>query len=847
MKKGKHPRLHGNILNIALLVLVAGVLAFAIFLVRAKLLENAQNLGMALVHSYALEEEMNIDSLEKHLTLAGRFVEEILDEGGSSADIQDWLAGYFAKCTGVIGEGVVDFYAVVDGQIVAANPWEGYEGYQYELTNWYQDAIEARGEVVQGEVYRDTITGQKIFTISMALSQQGSVLAMDVYVQNEALHNTVQTLPTDCSYFLCDKDGDLLYARTKWAKSDEVLQGYTDYVMAGIADGSLLAYDAFVTDAEGTVRGVYYQTMDNGWTVIMTIPAKSILMGEQSTVIYIMAAVALALFLVLAFMTIQDAVRGRAMKKVDDTAHMLGDSFYAIYRVNPGAGTYEAIKTYWDVKGKLPEKGAYTQLLDTMRTLVKPTTYTAFEAGFSLENIRQRMDQGVEDYGGDYERRFGDTYRWVNVRTLYNRELAPDEVILCFRDVDEEKRRELQNTMILQNALDAAQKSTRAKSEFFSSMSHDMRTPLNAILGCCELAQRCQAQGEQERVEGYLKKISFAGGQMLGLVNDILELSRLEAGKNYLEEKEMDLEQLLRATAGLFQDRAQEEGKHLEVSIDFRAPAVIGDEKKLGQIVNNLLSNAIKYTSPGDTIRLEARQFEFKANSKFQIVVEDTGTGMSPAFLEHLFDPYARETAFTAHSTVGTGLGMSIVKSLVQQMSGEIGVESTLGEGSRFTVTIPLKTVQAQQQAGRTSQEQPPEVPFDWAGRTILVAEDNELNREIVTEILEQLGARVICAVNGQEAVHSFLAQPPYHVDAILMDMQMPVMDGCQAASAIRQLHREDAASVPIIAVTANVFAEDIARTTKAGMNDHISKPIDTGVLARTLQKLLGEDGKQGR
>ena len=214
---------------------------------------------------------------------------------------------------------------------------------------------------------------------------------------------------------------------------------------------------------------------------------------------------------------------------------------------------------------------------------------------------------------------------------------------------------------------------------------------------------------------------------------------------------------------------------------------------------------------------------------------------MSASFLEHLFDPYSRETAFTSHPTIGTGLGMSIVKSLVQQMSGELGVESTLGRGSRFTVTLPLKavTAPAEEHSAIPSPETVGRTQLD--SRTILVAEDNELNREIITELLLQLGARVRTAVNGEEAVQAFLISAPYSIDAVLMDMQMPVMDGCQAAQAIRRLPREDAGTAPIITVTANAFAEDIARTTQAGMNDHISKPIDPGILKRTLQKYLGE------
>ena len=838
MKIPKPARWYSFILNMILLTVVAVLLLFVVVLVRNKLLQNAQSLGDALTQSYAAEEEMTIDSLERETELICQYVNEIRAGGGDYSDIQAWMNGHFDKIIQIAGQGIVDFYAVIDGRIVAANPWEGDVEYEYQNAAWYRQAVDAQGNLVCGEVYDDAITGQRIFTISKALNDQGDVFAMDVFVQNPALHNTAHSLPEDCSYYLCDSSGTILYAVTKWDVSAQELQAYVDYMLAGVADGSLLAYDASFRDMEGVSRGVYYQTMKNGWTVLLTIPINSILMGEKNTVVYVIAGIAAITFLALAFMTLQDAIRSRRMKRMDDTAHMLGDSFYAIYRVNFVDGTYETFKTYDNLQSDLPCCGAYSLLLQAISSVVRPSTFRAFEESFSLESIRQRVSQGIADHGGDYQRRFGNTYRWVNIRTLYNPELIKNEVILCFRDVDEEKRREMQHTIILQEALDSAQKSTKAKTEFFSRMSHDMRTPLNAIIGCCQLAEKSHEANDHSKVWSYIKKIEFSGNQLLGLINDILELSRLEAGKNNLDQNALDLKQMLTDIAEIFRDQAKEAGKRLEVSIDFRESIVEGDEKKISQIVNNLLSNAVKYTKPGDTIRLEARQFDFQEYSKYQISVEDTGIGMSPSFLEHLFDPYSRETTFTSRPTVGTGLGMAIVKSLVQQMSGEISVDSTLGKGSRFVVTLPLKTLRRQEH-GETRKTEPSEDSFDWSKRRILLAEDNELNREIATEILRQFGAQVLAAADGAEAVRIFRAQPPYSVDAILMDMQMPEMDGCQAAETIRRMDRPDAGGVPIIAVTANAFAEDIDRTTKAGMNDHVSKPIDSEVLRQTMQKLI--------
>ena len=835
MKEKKISVSSNTALSILMLVLVAVLLLFSVFLVRVKLLENTQNLGMALAKSYAVEEEMHLDSFRQIIILAAQYVDEIDSDAGNGSEVQSWLQDYFSKLTVMLGENMVDPYAVIDGEIVAANPWDGDAAYDYRSTDWYQDALAAGGEVVFSDVYQDAITGEPVFTISKALARSGDVLAMDVYIHSQGLHNTTQTLPGNSSYYLCDTNGTLLYTLTRWQTDEKTLQMYADYLMEGIRDGSLFAYDTSITDMEGVERGVYYSTMSNGWTVIMTIPIRTILMGDRNMVVNLLAGVAVLLFAVLTAMVIRDLQQNKRIKKAGNTIRILSDSFYAVYRVNFREGTYEAIKMSRDLESQMPRTGGYDFLLATVKQVVESGTYQEFELSFSLESIRQRVSEHIADYGGDYRRRFGEIYKWVNIRTLYDEKLAPDEVILCFRDVDIEKRQQLQHTIILQEALEAAKKSTKAKSDFFSSMSHDMRTPLNAIIGFSQLAQN--SQGDCCKMRDYMQKIEFSGKQLLALINDILEPSKMEAGKNALNNKRFNLKQYVEESAGIFRTQAEHQGKHFSVELDIRNEEVVGDEFKIGQILNNLLSNSLKYSNPGADIRLEVRQFDFQRHSKYQIVVEDTGIGMSKSFLEHLFDPYARETCFTSAATVGTGLGMPIVKSLVQQMSGEISVESTLGKGSKFTVTLPLEAVSGEEDAQEKKEEQ--SSPFQLAGRKILLAEDNELNMEIATEILSMNDVEVLQAVNGAEAVRIFQAAAPYSIDAILMDMQMPEMDGCQAARAIRALDKPDAATVPIIAVTANAFAEDIAKTTEAGMNGHISKPIDVSLLYQALEKCM--------
>ena len=254
-------------------------------------------------------------------------------------------------------------------------------------------------------------------------------------------------------------------------------------------------------------------------------------------------------------------------------------------------------------------------------------------------------------------------------------------------------------------------------------------------------------------------------------------------------------------------------------------------------MLNNLLSNAFKFTPAHGTISLSVQQLDGGDYANYKFVISDTGIGMSREFLKHIYEPYAREMRFSDRQAGGTGLGMSITKHLVAQMDGEIQVESAPGAGTTFTVILPLAA--AGQDGGQGAQPPAAGALHDLEGRRILLAEDNEINMEIAAELLRAMKAAVTQAWNGAEAVEAFRAAPPFTFDAVLLDMQMPVMDGCEAARQIRAMDRPDAAAVPILAVTANAFSEDVAATTAAGIDAHISKPLDAAVLRQTLERLI--------
>lgn len=824
-----------TVLNIALLFLVALILLIGSLMVRDKLLLNTQELGMSLTDSYATETELRLDQYLKALDMGSKYIDELYLADAAEEEIQVWLKGYNDKLADLFGGRIVDPYAVIDGAILAANPWEGDESYDYSSAAWYQNALAAEGETVFSDVYTDAITGNPVFTLSRRLAGEDNVLAMDVYISNKDVVALASSMPASYHFLIFDTNGNMLYSILPDEVEDGTMDAYLDELIAGSKDRSLFAYDISIRDPQGVNRGVYYAIMENGWYVIMTIPLRDVLMGDSSPIMYFLGTASTVLFLLLAFLIIRDFRTQKQMALDGGTIRILSDSFYAIYRVDFVAKTYTAIKISPDLTDIIPPHGEYATLLSTVKQLVRSETFQEFEQNFSISSIRQRVSEEIPDYGGDYKRKFGETYKWVNIRTIYEKNLAPHEVVLCFRDVDIEKKQRLQYTALLEDALSTAKQSTKAQVSFFSNMSHDMRTPLNAIIGFSTLAQK--EPGDIDRQRDYLQKIEFSARQLLSLINDILEMSKMEAGQTSLDSKPFDLRGFIDETAAHFYMQAEQQSKQFSVHLDIHDDTVKGDSFKLGQVLNNLLSNSFKYSDVGSVIRLEVQQQDYQNRSRFQFTVSDSGIGMSQEFLEHIFEPYARETHFTAKSTMGTGLGMAIVKNLVQQMSGEIHVESQLGKGTTCFVTLPFEP--AVKPAALTAEEEKSAGTVDLTGRRILVVEDNELNMEITAELLSMHGAEVLQAWNGQEALHIFTVAAPYSIDVILMDMQMPVMDGCEAARAIRALDKPDAASVPIIAVTANAFAEDMDKTQAAGMNGHIAKPIDFTLLQRTLADIF--------
>ncbi|MCM1126066.1 MAG: response regulator [Lachnospiraceae bacterium] len=414
-------------------------------------------------------------------------------------------------------------------------------------------------------------------------------------------------------------------------------------------------------------------------------------------------------------------------------------------------------------------------------------------------------------------------------------------IVLGFHSVDEEIRSEMEKKNLLEEALTQANQASKAKSVFLSNMSHDIRTPMNAIVGFTSLA--ITHIDHKEKVEEYLGKIMTSGNHLLSLINNVLDMSRIESGKMQLEEKPCSLLEIVNGLHNIVQADAYAKQLKLQIdTVDIQHEEICCDRLRLNQVLLNLLSNSVKYTEAGGTINMKVLETggapEGFANYEFHI--KDNGIGMSEEFAQHIFEPFEREENSTISGIQGTGLGMAITKNIVDMMSGTISVETKQGVGTEFTVCFRFRISSEMPEYQEKSRKDTGEKGIGSRTGRILLAEDVELNQEIAVTILGDAGFETDVAENGQAALEMLQKSKPGYYKLILMDIQMPVMNGYEATKAIRQLADKELASIPIIAMSANAFEEDKREALKSGMNGHIAKPIDIENLFETLGEILG-------
>ena len=522
-------------------------------------------------------------------------------------------------------------------------------------------------------------------------------------------------------------------------------------------------------------------------------------------------------------------------------------AYQMLIAVNLTQNTYHMVEYQrFPVKAPDPE-GRFDELIEFEMEAGHPDYREEFRSKFTRKALTEAFQRGECILSMDVPHIGEDgIYHWnstqvVKVESPYTHDLI--EITLS-RNIDEERRvqqetleKERQAKLLLEDALKKAEKANKAKSDFLSRMSHDIRTPMNAIIGMTELAQL--HIGDEEKQRDYLNKIASSGAHLLGLINEILDVSKIESGVMELSESPLNLRALAGEAAEMVRISMENSQQEFQVDIDESFdPWVMGDARRIRQVLVNILENASKYTGQRGKITFSVCEFkkEEQRTGTYRFIIEDTGIGMKPEYMEHIFEPFSRADDSRTSKVPGTGLGMTIVKNLISMMDGDIRVESEYGKGSRFTVTLCLD------KCGNTGEAIQPAVSGPEAayrGLRVLLVEDNELNRQIASEMLKLLGVRVEMAENGREAVEAVCSHPALYYDAVFMDVQMPVMNGYEATREIRGSGMERIGELPIIAMTADAFAEDVKRARLSGMNGHLAKPVSIELLRGALSGCL--------
>lgn len=429
----------------------------------------------------------------------------------------------------------------------------------------------------------------------------------------------------------------------------------------------------------------------------------------------------------------------------------------------------------------------------------------------------------------------GERRRYQGKFTFSTQDPEGVKIYVGVRDITKIEEERTEYNRRLMSALAEAEEANKGKSYFLFNMSHDIRTPLNAVIGYSELAKK--HLDDRDVLEDYINKIQICGNQLLGLIGDVLDMAKIESGKIDLSRNPCLCQDMMNEVVVSVNESAKEKGLSFEASGNACHTTILCDKVKVQKILLNILSNAVKYTPGGGKVTLSVHE-EIKGDgdlSDFTFVIRDNGIGISKEFLPYVFNSFSRERNATLSGVSGTGLGMTITKRLVDAMGGKIEIESEQGKGTTVTVFLTFKRFE--NKVIEKKEEKLPEISLE--GKRVLLAEDNEINSEIASEMLREVGISTEVVTNGEECVNALLSHSAGYYDLVLMDVQMPVMDGYEATRTIRRFQDKDKRMIPVIAMTANVFEEDKEKAYQSGMNGHLSKPIDMALLISTLNKCL--------
>ena len=530
---------------------------------------------------------------------------------------------------------------------------------------------------------------------------------------------------------------------------------------------------------------------------------------------------------------------GKQVKKTRQALQGLGTAYYHISRLNLKTKKVELVKRSrkreLDIKDNIADWDPQFKIIEGVIAEPFVQKYIDF---FDLQTMAARL-HNKESMSSEFKKKDGSWFRFLSmvVPQSYDKNGKVTSVLIANRDVTEEKLRELRQEEELREAKLKAECANKEKSSFLFNMSHDIRTPMNAIIGYADLASRHLK--ETEKIGRYLETIQICGERLLSLLSNVLDLARIENNKIEMEYDVSNVHENFENCVAMFQQLAESKNQTLSLTEQIMYPYVYMDAPHLSEICFNIISNAIKYTNTGGTISCDVVQKSCEKDDwcNMIITITDNGIGMSEDFQKHIFEIFERERNSTVSHIEGSGIGMGITKKLVDLMDGTIEVKSKQGEGSIFTVTVPCR--KASKEDSMMKKKSNLRNKNCLNGVRILLVEDNEINAEIATELLTEEGCIVETANDGVACIDMIEKADADYYKMILMDIQMPVMNGYDAALAIRKMKDTKKSRIPIIAMTANVFAEDIQKVLSVGMNAHVTKPVDMNILVPTMMKYL--------
>lgn len=563
--------------------------------------------------------------------------------------------------------------------------------------------------------------------------------------------------------------------------------------------------------------------------------------NSRNTILLYGTLLYMAIWLCFAWLRAQQS--RRALERNSEQARIISaisEIYCFTFLVNVQRGTVRIIKHPVEQLMKMDSTWSMNEVVQMQAAQnVAPDFREAFISYCDLTTLAQRLKENPNltlEFRDPKEK----VYLMTTLPQNYDRRGRLESVLMVTQDVTAEKERERDYQLQLKKTAEDAERANIVKTDFLRRMSHDIRTPINGIRGMVEISRRYV--GDEAKQEECREKIMTASGFLLDLVNDVLNMNKLESGAVTLEEKPFNLRQMVSEIVTMVEGQAWHENVQVSCkTLAWNHENLIGSPMHLHQVLQNVVGNAVKYNCPGGSVTISCEEKGFDGTTAtFLFTCADTGRGMSAAFQQHAFEAFAQEESGARTAYKGTGLGLPIAKELVEQMGGKIHFESKLGVGTTFYITLPFRVDPNPPEVESAKPEQAASIK----GAHILLVEDNELNMEISQYILEGAGAIVAQAWNGKEAVRRFSESEPGTFDCILMDVMMPLMDGLEATRTIRAMQRPDAATIPIVAMTANTFSEDEQRSREAGMNLFLNKPVDSEKMLQTVLECLKMGGE---